>query len=200
MLPFLTIFIIFLVVLTYHIKKGDSAQAKVEEDFWEKERKANSVRKQDISKLDYITIPLEKIPQQLHTSTEKAFFSLAEKPMLNLTGISNTDLKLQYGTASLAILSEYDSNFTDMVVLLPEYTSELLGAGQETAARDLLEFAVSCNADSRKIYSQLAAIYQSHNETDNLKTLFVASERLPELTKLVVQKELSTNTSTELTQ
>ena len=59
MLPILTIFIIFLVLLTYHIKKSESAQAKVEEAFWEKERLSNAVRKQDISKLEYITIPFE---------------------------------------------------------------------------------------------------------------------------------------------
>lgn len=191
MLPFLTIFIIFLIVLTYHIRKSDSAQAKVQEEFWEKERRSNATRKQDISKLNYITIPLEKIPQQLHTSTEDAFFALADKKMLNLTGISNTDLKLQYGTANLPLLSEYDTNFTEMVALLPEYTQELIAAGQEAAARELLEFAVSCNADSRKIYSQLAAIYQSHGEADSLQKLTEASENLPELTRLAVQKDLS---------
>ena len=191
MFPFLTIFIIFLIILTYYIKKGNAAQSKVQEEFWEKERKSNAVRKQDISKLDYITIPLEKIPQQLHTATEEAFGALAQKTMVNLTGISNTDLKLQYGTANLAVLSEYDANFTEMVSLLPEYTTELIEAGQETAARDLLEFAVSCNADSRKIYSQLASIYKSHNEVDKLKKLMEASEALPELTKRAVQKELS---------
>lgn len=191
MFPFLTIFIVFLIILTYHIKKSDAAQTKVTEDFWAKEYQANAVRKKDISKLDYITIPLEKIPQQLHTTTEEAFFALSEKPMLNLTGISNTDLKLQYGTANLAILSEYDANFTDMVALLPEYTAELLEAGQEDTARVLLEFAVDCNADSRKIYSQLTSIYQSHNETDNLKKLIELSEQLPEFTKLAVQKDLS---------
>ncbi len=200
MLPFLTIFIVFLAVLTYHIKKSDSAQAMVQDEFWEKERKSNAVRKQDISKLDYITIPFEKIPQQLDTSTEKAFFSFAEKPMLNLTGISNTDLKLQYGTANLAILSEYDTNFTNMIALLPEYTCELLEAGQEDAARDLLEFAISHNADSSKIYRQLAAIYQSHNENDKLQALWEASEKLPELTRLSVQKLLSTDIPMELKQ
>ncbi len=191
MLPFLTIFIVFIIVLTYHIKKNDSAQAKVEEDFWAKEHKSNAVRKQDISKLDYITIPLEKIPQPLQTSCEEAFFALAEKPMLNLTGISNTDLKLQYGTANLAILSEYDNNFSDMVALLPDYVAELLETGQETVAKDLLEFAIAHNADSRKIYSLLAGIYQAQGDTDKLQSLLEASEKLPEYTKLAVQKDLN---------
>ena len=191
MFPFLTIFIIFIIVLTYNIKKNDATQAKVQDEFWEKERKSNAVRKQDISKLEYITIPLEKIPHRLDTEVEKAFFALSEKTMVNLTGISNTDLKLSYGTANLTLLSEYDTNFTEMVSLLPEYTNQLLEAGEEDTARMLLEFGVDCKADSSKIYSQLASIYRAHNELDKLEYLRLASEDLPQFTRLAVQKELS---------
>jgi len=192
MFPFLTIFIIFLVVLTYYIKKGNSSQEKVQEEFWEKERLANTTRKKDISNLDYITIPLDKIPQKLNTSTEKTFFDLAQKPMLNLTGISNTDLKLTYGTVNLAPLSEYDANFTEFVSLVPVYVSELLEAGEKQIALDLLEFAVSCKADSKKIYIQLADLYQEKSESVKLQKLYEQAEHLPELTKKAIQKELST--------
>lgn len=191
MLPILTIFIVFLVVLTYHIKKSESAQAKVEEAFWEKERASNAVRKQDISKLEYITIPWEKIPHSLNTDVENAFFALSEKTMVNLTGISNTDLKLTYGTANLALLSEYDTNFTEMVSLLPEYCKQLLDAGYTDIAQELLEFAVQFKADSSKIYAQLAALYRNQGNQQKLDWLRNASEELPSLTKLAVQKELS---------
>ena len=191
MFPFLTIFIIFLVILTYNIKKNDAAQAKVQDEFWEKERKSNAVRKQDISKLDYITIPLDKLPHRLDTETENAFFTLSEKTMVNLTGISNTDLKLNYGTANLALLSEYDANFMEMVALLPKYTQELLDAGYEDSAQTLLEFAVECNADSSKIYSQLISLYRAHNANEKLNWLRERSENLPQFTRLAVQKELA---------
>lgn len=190
MLPILTVFIVFLVVLTYHIKKSDAAQAKIDDSFWEKERKANAVRKQDISKLEYLTIPLEKIPYRIHTETEDAFFALAEKPMVNLTGISNTDLKLTYGTANLTPLSEYDANFMEMVILLPEYTAQLLDAGYEDTARMLLEFAVNSKADSSKIYRQLADIYRLHGENDKLDWLRSFCQQLPPFAQLTIQKEL----------
>lgn len=191
MFPFLAIFITFCLVLTYYIRKNDADQQKAQDEFWEKERLANAVRKKDISKLDYITIPLEKIPAKLNTSTEKKLFELADKPMLNLTGISNTDLKLSYGTANLNILSEYDTNFSAFVALLPEYVTELQEAGQTDTAQILLEFAITCNADSRKIYEQLASIYKEQNKLDKFDDLFTASERLPELTKRAVQNLLS---------
>ncbi len=158
MFPFLAIFIVFCLILNYYIRKNDSAQQKVQDEFWEKEIRSNAVRKKDISKLDYITIPLDKIPVKLCTSTETELFELAKKPMLNLTGISNTDLKLQYGTANLEILAEYDTNFLEFVALVPDYATELIEAGEKEAAQMLLEFAVSVNADSRKIDRLLASI------------------------------------------
>ena len=191
MFPFLAIFITFCLVLTYYIRKSDASQQIAEDEFWEKERLSNAVRKQDISKLDYITIPFEKIPQKLDTLTEKKLFALAEKPMLNLTGISNTDLKLQYGTANITILSEYDTNFTDFVAILPEYADELIEAGMPDTAEMLLEFAVQCNADSRKIYNQLAKMYQENGYSEKLDSLWKSSENLPELTKKAIQKDLS---------
>lgn len=191
MFPFLATFIIFCLLLTYYIRKNDAAQQKVQDDFWEKERQANTVRKKDISKLDYITIPFEKIPVKLETSTENEFFQLAEKPMLNLTGISNTDLKLEYGTANLAALSEYDLNFTNFVTILPDYTSELLEAGEVDTAQMLLEFAVSVKADSRKIYKQLSEIYTQNNQLDKIQWLKDFAEVLPEYTKNAILKDLS---------
>lgn len=192
MFPFLTIFIVFCVILTYYIKKSDSSQQKVMDEFWEKERQSNAVRKKDISELNYITIPLDKLPEPLHTSTEEKFFALAEKPMLNLTGISNTDLKLTYGTANLEILSEYDNNFTEMVALLPVYAKELQHAGFPRTARTLLEFGIECNADSRKIYQMLAADYERSSEPDKMLWLRKQSEQLPSFTKTAVQKDLDT--------
>ena len=158
MFPFLAIFIVFCLLLNFYIRKDDTSQQKIMDDFWDKERKSNAIRKKDISKLDYITIPLDKIPAKLETSTEKRIFELAEQPMLNLVGISNTDLKLEYGTANLELLTQYENNFLDFVALLPDYTTELAEAGEKETALMLLEFAVSINADSRKIDNQLAAL------------------------------------------
>lgn len=191
MFPFLAIFIIFCIVLTYYIKKGDSSQKEVMENFFEKERLANGVRKKDISQLNYITIPFEKIPQKLNSSIEKDFFAFSEKTMLNLGGISNTELKLQYGTANLDILSQYDTNYMDMIALLPKYVEELLGAGDTSTAQMLLEFAIETKADSRILYKQLLSIYKETNQMDKVQHLLTCSNELPEITRALIQKDLS---------
>lgn len=191
MFPFLAIFIVFCAVLGYYNKKSDTSQKEVMENFFEKERLSNAVRKKDISQLEYITIPFEKIPQELNTLTEKDFFSFAEKPMLNLTGISNTDLKLEYGTANLAVLSEYDTNYMDMISLLPTYVDELLEAEQIDTAQALLEFAINTKADSRKLYQQLVSIYKETNQLEKIDHLKNMAEQLPDMTKNIIQNDLS---------
>ena len=191
MLPFLTIFIVFCVLLTYHIKKGDSSQQQVMDEFFEKERQSNAIRKKDLSNLDYITIPLEKIPLQLHTATEEKLFALAKLPIVNLSGISNTDLKLTYGTTNLERLSQYDIHFTDMVALLPVYAKELQEAGYPESACELLEFDIDCNADSRKIYQMLIDIYKESNNFEKLTWLKEQAQHIPsETTKQVILKDL----------
>lgn len=192
MLPFLTIFIVFCILLTYHIKKNDGAQQQMMDNFLEKERKSNTVRKKDLSTLDYVHLPLEKISVQLHTTTEEQLFALAELPMVNLGGISNTDLKLTYGTANLDILSQYDIHFTDMIALLPVYAKELQDAGQEQTALELLEFAITCNADSRKIYQMLTDIYKENGNSEKLHWLKEKAEHITsDMTKQVVLNSLS---------
>lgn len=190
MFPFLFLFLIFLALLSYYIKKGNVSQQKVINDFLEKENAANHSRKQDISKLDYITIPWDKLPENLETPSKNAFWALYDKPLLNLTGISNTDLKLQYGVSNLDILSEYDANFTEMVSLLPEYAKELMEQGYVSHAKALLEFGVSCHADSRKIYFLLADIYKQQGENHKISFLIDKAQELPELTKLAIINQL----------
>ena len=112
--------------------------------------------------------------------------------MVNFGGISNTELKLQYGTANLERLSEYDTNYMDMIALLPKYIEELLDSGETATAQMLLEFAIETKADSRILYKQLSSIYKASNQLDKINHLVSLSQDLPEMTRTLIQKDLST--------
>lgn len=88
----LILFILFIAVITFAIKRADSAQAKVTEEFWEKERKANSTLRGDTTDLCYITIPEKFFPLNNDKIND-----LRDNTLVNLTGMTNTDLKLKYG-------------------------------------------------------------------------------------------------------
>lgn len=104
----LILFILFIAVITFAIKRADSAQAKVTEEFWEKERKANSPLRRDTTDLCYITIP-------------EKFFPLNNDKI--------NDLKLKYGILNFKKLSEYDDNFTKFVSMLESLQADATSAG-----------------------------------------------------------------------
>lgn len=191
MFPFLTIFLVFIIILNYSIRKQKNAQADAEHNFWAREFSANNTRRQDISKLDYITIPAEKIPQNLHTDSEKTLVRLSSCKMLNLSGQTNTDLKIEYGVANLEALSEYDSNFTEFTAALAVYAQELIDSGQKDAARELLEFAVHHRADSRTIFVTLAKLYQESGEKEKIHELLEIGESFGTLSGRMIVQSLS---------
>ena len=104
----LILFILFIAVITFAIKRADSAQANVTEEFWEKERKANSTLRGDTTDLCYITIP-------------EKFFPLNNDKI--------NDLKLKYGILNFKKLSEYDDNFTKFVSMLESLQADAASSG-----------------------------------------------------------------------
>lgn len=184
MIPVFTIcMVVFVIVLKMNVNKNKAAKDTATSDFWEREHAANLTRRQDISGLDYISIPLEKFPLNLNTESEQTLRQLADEKILNLTGISNTDLKMQYGVANLEALTAYDENFTKLVQVLTTYSSELLDAGQPEQARIVLEYAVSIHADAKAIYVTLAKLYLASDEADRIADLITSAEGLNSISR-----------------
>lgn len=189
MLPCFTVFLIFIIVLNISLRKQRRSQEEVDRKFWDRELAANNTRKQDITKLDYITIPSDMIPQNLHTETEQALVELSSKKMLNLINQTNTDLKLKYGVANLEELSEYEENFTRYIALIPVYAKELIDAGQKESAIALLELAVAQHADSSPIYSLLAEQYIQNGNSDKVQELMEQAKSIDSISgSIIVQK------------
>ena len=161
----LILFILFIAVITFAIKRADSAQAKVTEEFWEKERKANSTLRGDTTDLCYITIPEKFFPLNNDKIND-----LRDKTLVNLTGMTNTDLKLKYGILNFKKLSEYDDN-------------RLKEAGYESLGNELLDFAVEQGADSKNVYSLLANAFISMSKTDRLAELIEKAKQLNSLSR-----------------
>ena len=156
MIPFLSIIIVlFVVVFTYRVKKTSADQEEVLEKFSERERLANATRRKDISNLDYITIPEEFLLPDMTSESSHRILALRGKKMLNLSDMTNTDLKLQYGMQNLEELSEYDDNFSELLRYLPEYTEELVEKGHRDIAVAILQFAVDNGSDSKRVKASL---------------------------------------------
>ncbi|MDE6969117.1 MAG: hypothetical protein K2P69_05015 [Eubacterium sp.] len=187
--------IILLSVFSLLRNRSQRSMKERQDAFWEKEQRANRTRRQDISQLDYIQIPLDTFPIGACTDPglsdlEQTLQTLSSRKILNLSGISNTDLKLQYGAANLNILSDCDANFTTLARTLVSYADRLLALGRWQDAVRVLEFGVACGSDVSKNYTLLGNVYREHGETGKLNELTEIVRSSDMLLKDTILKQL----------
>ena len=184
MLLILASLIIPIIWLTYELKKHDKLEKNALNDFWRREKEANLVRKKPLDNLNYVEIPFDFIPESLLTDNEEVkdclelLNKLSEKKIVNFTGFSNTDLKMEYGAANLTELSQYDENYTLYARTIYKLANLYYQNGYESNARVLLEKAVESGTDISGNYLLLAKIYQEHKEADKLNSLLRSAENL----------------------
>lgn len=176
MIPILACLFILIMWIAYQRLKGDKSTKKQSDAFWAREREANLSRRKDLSSLDYITIPFENLPFSDTSDHEILFIqnemeNLRDQKIVNLSGLSNTDLKLSYGAANITILSTYDQNFTNLIRNLNKWGELLLQKNNSTAATTVLEYAVSCGSDITQTFLSLAGIYLDNGTYEKLRTL-----------------------------
>ncbi|MDD3414603.1 MAG: hypothetical protein PHY47_11460 [Lachnospiraceae bacterium] len=168
---------------------------KVFEDFFSREFRANTTRKKSLDNLDYIQIPIEQfmIPANADSQIQEYYgilSSLSSKKIVNLTGISNTDLKLEYGAPNIIALSEYDQNFTLLASTLARLSQSLLEQGYSSEALSLLEYGVAIGSDVRANYELLGKIYANQGRKSEIETLIMKAETINSLSKETILKKL----------
>lgn len=183
----LIIFIVFvytILIVARNTRRQKALAEKKEQEFWDREKRANSVRKKSLDGLDYVRIPLDKLPMGALPEDEKAreykelLTYLSTQPIVNLTGFTNTDLKLEYGTANITPLSRYDQNYTALVRTLQQWAELLLNAALTEEAETVLAYAISIGTDVSHTYYALAKIYAGREEYDKIADLILRAEGL----------------------
>ena len=196
-LSFLGLMVAVFCLVSFFRKRHDRFQQDTDERFWERESEANLVRRKDISGLSYINIPFEDFSigvfsDEKLAETEQHLQTFSEKKILNLTGLTNTDLKMQYGPANLPTLMEYDQNFTDMLLALTDYSNRLIELGHMNAAIPVLEFCINAGSDVSSHYAVLGNYYKAGGQTAKLEDLRDKASALNSLTKTSILQKLDT--------
>ncbi len=182
--PFFASFIVFCIWLGYELHKHRNQEVQSMEDFWEKEAAANQTRRKSLDDLNYITIPLDTLPMNILCEDEQVkeyhetLRELAGEPIVNLTGISNTDLKLTYGAPNITLLSAYDQRYTHLARTLQSLADVLYKNGYLQEACDVLIFAVSTHTDISASYKLLITLYQELGQADKIPSLLPIAESL----------------------
>ena len=189
--------LIICAVIAYNKRKSDRAMRKASDNFWDKEREANLTRRKDISQLPYITIPYDTLPlDELPDSEEyvaavQKLQSLTGKQILDLSGQTNTDLKLAYGAANLPVLMDCDQNYLVLVRTLSRMANLLSEAGKDDAAESILSFAFDVGSTIRSDYELLAILYGKRRDYRKLDALIARAELLDSPTKVSLLASLN---------
>ena len=165
--PFLASFIIICIISSLLSRRASRKSEENEASFWEKELQSNNVRKKSLENLEYIHIPFDLLPfgtageNASLMEAENELTALKDEKIVNLTGISNTDLKLEYGTANITPLTQYDQNYTALVCSLQKWGQALYDLGRFEDATKVLEFAVKTRTDITATYRLLIDLYKT---------------------------------------
>lgn len=207
LLPFLAIFIIVTIYIAIRRSSAMNNEQKLWEDFLKREQEANWTRKQDISNLAYIKLPLDTLPlgkyeDETLQSYETALRDLSTQPICNLNGISNTTLKLTYGAPNLQALSQYDTNYSTLVSLLANYGEKLFELSHLGEAAQVLEYSLSLGSDIGKAYDLLATIYKYEGTPEKINALLETAEKITSIRKNTIlrrlREQLDENTAPDL--
>lgn len=188
--------ILFGALIAYENRKHTKQSKQQEKSFWERENMANSVRRKPLDDLDYISVPLDDLPVDALPDLEEAaecrriLETLSSRKIVNFTGISNTDLKLQYGAPNIDLLTEYDQNYTTLVCTLQKWAVLLYENDLVDEARKVLEFAVSTRSDVSKSYYLLADIYRQQGHPEKINDLIETAGSLNSALKSSIVRTL----------
>ncbi len=191
---FCTIVIGFL--LKYERRKHSRKTEADNSTFWSREDAANQVRRKDISQLPYIQIPFDTLPFISDASGEikncqNELLALKGIPLLNLSGMSNTDLKLEYGVANLPKLSDCDEACSNMYRIIANLGYYLSKEGYHSEAVAFLEFGIDAGSDLSRNYYVLADEYILAHRYDDLQKLIDRAEHINTPMKPAIIRELT---------
>lgn len=150
----------------------------------------------DLSDSVYTRAPEHSAPLSDElAATEFDLCKLADCRIINLTGISNTELRLTYGTANLDPLTTYDHNFTILIRTLQKWGTLLVSAEKKEDAVTVLSYAVSIGSDIAGTYATLSRLYKERGELSKIEELKASAEKLTTLMKPSILRDLEQLTS-----
>lgn len=172
---FLLLVILFTVWFTYERKKSSSQSAAASDGFWSREHEASFARKQSTDDICFLVLDEELIPDpesddELAGITDR-LHSLASSEIADLSGLTNTDLKLRWGIANFERLSEADDRFITLTGLIADCCDRLSALGRSGDAAPLLRFAYDNNMRISRIVIAYASLAAEVGDLDLLKEI-----------------------------
>ncbi|MBQ9504585.1 MAG: hypothetical protein IJU93_06205 [Lachnospiraceae bacterium] len=186
--PIFTSIILLVIIFQINLRRINKKEAQQEKEYWERERAAFIAPRKDISGLDYIKMP-EGLPLDFPIEDKKAeelrtrLINLSKQKIINLYGMSNTDIRLTYGALNFETLSMADTRYLIFIRTLSELAGVYYDQGFIDEARTILEYAIDIDSDVRNTYVLLTKIYKAAGETEKVAGLKEKAENIKTLSR-----------------
>ncbi len=194
--PVFASFIILILVIRHAIRRNRRIGEEAESSFWKREHDANEVRRKPLDDLIYVKPDTSSFPTDTMADDaeiaecRRLIEELKEQKIVNLTGQTNTDLKLRYGVANLPVLTEYDERYTLLVRTLQKWADRLWDEGYTREAVPILEEQVRIHADISSVYRKLASYYRDNGTPEKIEELKKTAESLNSASKASILRYL----------
>ncbi|MBQ2981094.1 MAG: hypothetical protein IJD58_03100 [Lachnospiraceae bacterium] len=206
---FFLLALVFTAWLAFERLKSSKQDEERVRAFWQRENDANNTRRKNLDTLTYIKVPnwitLDALSSALPTDDAELnrcsdiFKSLSSQRILNLTGMTSTDIKMEYGPANLNKLDEYDQNFTLFAQTIYAYGERLHTLGFDHEAMRVLRFGIDSLSDISGNYKLLASLYIKYGQQEKISEIRDTATKLNSLLKKSIIKYLDELTGTTST-
>lgn len=168
--------LILCALIHYEIRKSSRKKEQMDDDFWEYESQSYFARPVDLSSVNYLKVPLESLPFLSDASGEllelqSQIRELAGQDMLNLNGLTNTEIRYRYGAKNYDYMAACDQKFLFFIRTLGKWGSLLYENNYRQDAVTVLEYAVSCGSDISQTYLLLAKLYAEEKQASKIEKL-----------------------------
>lgn len=188
------LFLIFIFIFQHNLRKSERSINNSRRTFWEREEKSLFARKTAISPDDYIQANPESLPQfpleyfheigdeQLYKLQQRCL-KLANEPMMNLSDMMNSDVRIKYGAANLGLIENYENNYNQYLRTLYKLAKGYYELNKISEAVQVLEEGIHMQTDISDHILLLGTLYQKLGEKNKFDILYNKTLEMKTLTK-----------------
>ncbi|MCR5526567.1 MAG: hypothetical protein K6F39_04205 [Lachnospiraceae bacterium] len=178
----LTSILLFGFIINRAIRRTNKHENDIMQEFLDREEEANNTPLKSTDDLQPITIG-DSLPINIPlkdpsgASLQKTLNSLKSREIINLTYLSNTEVKLTYGTANMERLGNADANYIVMQRSLKKLYALYDAEGYTDEAIALREFELNTGGTDLEAYKYLKEHYFKQNDINSMMTLLKNAEK-----------------------
>ncbi len=182
-------------VINNAIRRNNVRSRKIRDEFWERERSSYKAPSRPTDDLESVTFP-EDLPLDIDTGdpvlseSQGILKNLSRERIINLSNITNTDIRLSYGKDNLPELSRADARYITLLRALNTLASGYIRLGYKEEGKKLLTFALDAGSDLKESWLALGQLYLDEDDIPSLISLKKKAEGIEGVSGKDIRKGL----------